>query len=1180
MSVSGEAPVIGTQPENVDVERGGNAMLSVVATGEGLSYQWFGPDGEIEGATASTLRITNAGPDDAGDYRVRITTVNGGIVDSDTVSLSVGPAIDVQPSDVNAEAGGTATLTVEASGEGLSYQWFGPGGNALTDVDGDIEGSNSSTLQIINVESGDAGDYTVVVTNSAGSVVSDAATLSIAQPTQGPTLAPLILNCSTEFLAESQQVSVSCTSSRDLDGLDFECSFNDSSVTEGCGQFPFFVSVAGASGSQTIVISATDPADGAGFTSTITITTTAPEIETQPESVGVEQGGSASFTVEASGAGLTYQWFGPGGVALTDSDGEIEGSTSGTLTVFNAEPGDAGDYTVVVTNSAGSVTSDAATLSIGEAPVIGTQPENVDVERGGNATLSVVATGEGLSYQWFGPDGEIEGATASTLRITNAGPDDAGDYRVRITTVNGGIVDSDTVSLSVGPAIDVQPSDVNAEAGGTATLTVEASGEGLSYQWFGPGGNALTDVDGDIEGSNSSTLQIINAESGDAGDYTVVVTNSAGSVVSDAATLSIAQPTQGPTLAPLILNCSAEFLAESRQVSVSCTSSRDLDGLDFECSFNDSSVTEGCGQFPFFVSVAGASGSQTIVISATDPADGAGFTSTITITTTAPEIETQPESVGVEQGGSASFTVEASGAGLTYQWFGPGGVALTDSDGEIEGSTSGTLTVFNAEPGDAGDYTVVVTNSAGSVTSDAATLSIGEAPVIGTQPENVDVERGGNATLSVVATGEGLSYQWFGPDGEIEGATASTLRITNAGPDDAGDYRVRITTVNGGIVDSDTVSLSVGPAIDVQPSDVNAEAGGTATLTVEASGEGLSYQWFGPGGNALTDVDGDIEGSNSSTLQIINAKSGDAGDYTVVVTNSAGSVVSDAATLSIAQPTQGPTLAPLILNCSAEFLAESQQVSVSCTSSRDLDGLDFECSFNDSSVTEGCGQFPFFVSVAGASGSQTIVISATDPADGAGFTSTITITTTAPEIETQPESVGVEQGGSASFTVEASGAGLTYQWFGPGGVALTDSDGEIEGSTSGTLTVFNAEPGDAGDYTVVVTNSAGSVTSDAASLSIGPAIDVQPSDVNAAEAGGTATFTVEASGEGLLSYQWFGPGGDALTDVDGDIEGSNSSTLQIINVESGDAGDYTVVVTNSAGSVISDAATLSIGEIN
>ena len=99
------------------------------------------------------------------------------------------------------------------------------------------------------------------------------------------------------------------------------------------------------------------------------------------------------------------------------------------------------------------------------------------------------------------------------------------------------------------------------------------------------------------------------------------------------------------------------------------------------------------------------------------------------------------------------------------------------------------------------------------------------------------------------------------------------------------------------------------------------------------------------------------------------------------------------------------------------------------------------------------------------------------------------------------------------------------------------------------------------------------------SLCTGPAIDVQPSDVNV-EAGGTAaTFTVEASGKGL-SYQWFGPGGDALTDVNGDIKGSDSSTLKIINVESGDAGYYTVVVTNSAGSVVSDAATLSIGEIN
>ena len=79
------------------------------------------------------------------------------------------------------EAGGTATFTVKASGLALTYQWFGPGGNALTNRDKKVEGSATATLRIINVDSGDAGDYTVVATNSAGSVVSDAATLSIGE---------------------------------------------------------------------------------------------------------------------------------------------------------------------------------------------------------------------------------------------------------------------------------------------------------------------------------------------------------------------------------------------------------------------------------------------------------------------------------------------------------------------------------------------------------------------------------------------------------------------------------------------------------------------------------------------------------------------------------------------------------------------------------------------------------------------------------------------------------------------------------------------------------------------------------------------------------------------------------------------------------------------------------------
>ncbi len=82
----------------------------------------------------------------------------------------------------------------------------------------------------------------------------------------------------------------------------------------------------------------------------------------------------------------------------------------------------------------------------------------MDAASGETATLTVVASGEGLSYQWFGPDGEplsdsagvIEGATTSSVRIIGVGPDSAGGYRVRVTSSSGGIVDSDVASLTVG----------------------------------------------------------------------------------------------------------------------------------------------------------------------------------------------------------------------------------------------------------------------------------------------------------------------------------------------------------------------------------------------------------------------------------------------------------------------------------------------------------------------------------------------------------------------------------------------------------------------------------------------------------------------------------------------------------------------------------------------------------
>ncbi len=86
----------------------------------------------------------------------------------------------------------------------------------------------------------------------------------------------------------------------------------------------------------------------------------------QPQNATVSAGQTAAFSVIATGSNLIYQWFGPDGQALTDSDGEIEGSRTSTVQIFNVEPDNAGEYSVQVSNAAGSVTSEEAVLSIGE----------------------------------------------------------------------------------------------------------------------------------------------------------------------------------------------------------------------------------------------------------------------------------------------------------------------------------------------------------------------------------------------------------------------------------------------------------------------------------------------------------------------------------------------------------------------------------------------------------------------------------------------------------------------------------------------------------------------------------------------------------------------------------------------------------------------------------------------
>ena len=162
-------------------------------------------------------------------------------------------------------------------------------------------------------------------------------------------------------------------------------------------------------------------------------TSNAPSIATQPQSRTVALGANASFSVTANGtAPLAYQWR----FYATN----LAGATTSSFTRTNAQPADAGDYSVVVTNSYGSVTSSVATLTVSSGPVINTQPQSQSIFVGQSATFAVNAGGAPpLSYQWRFTGTNIGGATTNSYTRTNSQTNDAGNYDVVVTNLSGSV---------------------------------------------------------------------------------------------------------------------------------------------------------------------------------------------------------------------------------------------------------------------------------------------------------------------------------------------------------------------------------------------------------------------------------------------------------------------------------------------------------------------------------------------------------------------------------------------------------------------------------------------------------------------------------------------------------------------------------------------------------------------
>jgi hypothetical protein len=287
----------------------------------------------------------------------------------------------------------------------------------------------------------------------------------------------------------------------------------------------------------------------------------------------------------------------------------------------------------------------------------------------------------------------------------------------------------------------------------------------------------------------------------------------------------------------------------------------------------------------------------------------------------APVFTQQPFGQSASYGASFSLgAVEATDADPNkWQWkrnTGSGVETLFDG-GRYSGTTNKILTISAALASDAGTYWAVASNNGGSTDSDHVVVDLAPSCVTLNSITNA---AGTTAVLHAITgtcPGPITGYSWVkdgftlgdgdtGHGSTISGSATDTLSISTVGDLDAGVYVVTVSAANGPNNAAATLTVVSVPNISQQPQNVDIAAGRTATISVTATGGSLWYNWYkapsstslsdGPTGNGST-----YSGAHSAELAISNVRSGDAGTYSVTITNLAGSTPSDPAVLSVGE---------------------------------------------------------------------------------------------------------------------------------------------------------------------------------------------------------------------------------------------------------------------------------------
>jgi len=905
------APAIAQQPANESGAIGGSATFSVIANGGvPLYYQWlFNGTNVLPGATNASLTLTGLALTNAGNYSVLVTNYLGSVT-STVASLSVVSAIAW---GVPATISGAADVATNGT---LLYAYNSSGVSATVN-NVMFTGVNSDTTWGTNVTLGSGWSSTTTSSYAGGSNPpwsnlpagyqtvlqggawnnGGAATVTLNRLIAGHQYAVQIwVNDSRSGSTTNRTETLTS-----VGGNTVTLAYNNTYAAGGVGQYSIGTFLATTTNQAFTMNSSASTQLNA--LQVLDVTPIAPSIVQQPTNQATWVNSNATFAVGAAGtAPLAYQW-------LFNGTNSIAGATNATLALTGLGVTNAGNYSVIITNLAGSITSAVATLTISTdanfvlkaSDTSGSSSFNTigNWTNSATGTPAAFAPASGYTYR-TGPFALLTPAAAGNYAFAGNALTVSAGGSINLKGGGGNSITFGNLSLSGAINNAINPNQIAVLAGnltvtGAGSLNTQAAlndARGITNNFTMSGSGTLTNL-----GLGTGPGFVVY--NGNNAAFTGPLIVSGNTTLQAASQASLGGNPAGFNAAQLVLDNgtvqpTASFALTNANSGITLTTNGGTFSLGPGITLTVSNPIAGPGNLL-------CTGGGTLVLTASNTATGNLIVSNSTLAV-AGNASFKNYLLGVSNNATLDVTALVVPLAISNRITLAGNLLVsvnsTNTSSRLGASNlalGGTLTISNTGPALAAGNSFALfaaSTYSGAFTgiSPAApaaglawdtsklavngTLAVGRLPDISVTPPATNFSYGNSAVLTANATGTGpLAYQWYDNyTNAIAWGTNAVLILTNPVVASSGNFTVVATNIVGRATNLAAVIISKATLI-VMANNTNRPLGALNPAFT------ASYAGFVNGDTPLPALSGNPSISTTAT------SNSPAGGYAIVATN-------------------------------------------------------------------------------------------------------------------------------------------------------------------------------------------------------------------------------------------------------------------------------------------------------